>query len=84
MIKYIKGIIDIGTNSCRLFLAEVGESENKIEILKKIYKETRITKLGNFIQSDTSISNDGIEKLIEIIKYFKNICDKYECKNSFI
>lgn len=80
MIKYIKGIIDIGTNSCRLFLAEVGESENKIEILKKIYKETRITKLGNFIQSDTNISNDGIEKLIEIIKYFKNICDKYECK----
>ncbi len=58
MIKYIKGIIDIGTNSCRLFLAEVGESENKIEILKKIYKETRITKLGNFIQSDTSISKE--------------------------
>lgn len=79
MKKYIKGIIDIGTNSCRLFLAEVQESENKTEILRKIYKETRITKLGNFIQSDTSISNEGIEKLIEIIKYFKNICDKNSC-----
>ncbi|WP_300361532.1 Ppx/GppA family phosphatase [Fusobacterium sp.] len=80
MKKYIKGIIDIGTNSCRLFLAEVEEKNNKIEILKKIYKETRITKLGNFIQSDTSIAKEGIDKLISIIKYFKNISDELKCE----
>ena len=80
MKRYIKGIIDIGTNSCRLFLAEVEEKNNKIEILKKIYKETRITKLGNFIQDDTSIAKEGIEKLITIIKYFKNISDELKCE----
>ena len=27
--KYIKGVIDIGTNSCRLFLGKVEENEGK-------------------------------------------------------
>ena len=78
--KYIKGVIDIGTNSCRLFLGKVEEKEGKIRILEKIYKETRITKLGNFIENDSSINVSGINKLIEIIKYYNKKIEEYKCE----
>lgn len=78
--KYIKGIIDIGTNSCRLFLAKVEEVDNKIKIIEKIYKETKITKLGNFIENDSSINEDGINKLIHVIKYYNEKIEEYNCK----
>ena len=51
----IRGVIDIGTNSCRLFLAEVEKNENETIIKKKLYKETQITKLGKFINPDSTI-----------------------------
>lgn len=78
--NYIKAVIDIGTNSCRLFLAKVEEKNKKISILEKLYKETRITKLGNFIEEDSSINENGILKLIEIINYYNEKIKNYNCE----
>lgn len=76
---YKKAIIDIGTNSCRLFISEVEDENEKVKILKKLYKETSITKLGNYMDKNLVISVEGINKLIEVIKYYKDICTKYFC-----
>lgn len=78
--RYIKAVIDIGTNSCRLFLAEVLEKDNRIYIEKKLYKETKITKLGNFLDKNKNIMEEGIEKLIGILNYYKNIYKKSAVK----
>ena len=78
--RYIKAVIDIGTNSCRLFLAEVLEKDNRIYIEKKLYKETKITKLGNFLDENKNIMEEGIEKLIGILNYYKNIYKKSAVK----
>ncbi|MFK4785117.1 Ppx/GppA family phosphatase [Fusobacterium sp. MFO224] len=78
--NYVKAVIDIGTNSCRLFLAKVQESNGKISILDKLYKETRVTKLGNFIEKDSTINEKGMKKLIDVIKYYNKKIKSYKCE----
>lgn len=79
--KFVKGIIDIGTNSCRLFLAEVEKEREKedrtISIKRKLYKETQITRLGTFINPDSSIKTEGMDIVINIVKNYRAKADKY-------
>lgn len=75
--RFVKGVIDIGTNSCRLFLAEVEKNNKDIFIKRKLYKETRITKLGTFVDENGNIKEDGIKVVIDIIKDYKKIADSY-------
>lgn len=76
--NYIKAVIDIGTNSCRMFVAKVEEKNGKIQIIKKIYKETKITKLGNFINENSLISETGMDKLISVIKNYNKKIKEYK------
>lgn len=78
MKNIIKGIIDIGTNSCRIFLAEIEKDSNEIKIKKKLYKETQITRLGKYINSDSSIQKEGMDTVIEVIKKYVKIAKEYK------
>lgn len=79
--RYIKSIIDIGTNSCRLLVCEVNENVNgEIEIVKKLHKETQITRLGKYVDSTNTIKEEGISKVVDIIKRYKEISDEYGSK----
>lgn len=75
--RYTKGIIDIGTNSCRLFIAEVEKSEGQTSIIKKVYKETQITKLGRYINEDSSIREEGMDIVVKIISKYKKTAEEY-------
>ena len=75
--RYTKGIIDTGTNSCRLFIAEVKKSEGQTSIIKKIYKETQITKLGRYINEDSSIREEGMDIVVKIISKYKKTAEEY-------
>ena len=74
---FVKGVIDIGTNSCRLFLAEVEGDKKNISIRKKLYKETQITRLGKYINPDSSIKEEGMNIVSEIIKKYSKIAKEY-------
>lgn len=73
----IRGVIDIGTNSCRLFLAEVEKNENEAIIKKKLYKETQITKLGKFINPDSTIQEEGMNIVTNVIKKYAEKTREY-------
>lgn len=77
MENTIKAIIDIGTNSCRLFVAEIEKDKENIKIKKKLYKETKITKLGKYINPDTSIQELGMEIVTNTIKYYVEKAKEY-------
>lgn len=74
---FVKGVMDIGTNSCRLFLAEIKKENDAISILKKLYKETKITKLGTYINADSSIREEGMNIVVEILKDYKKTAENY-------
>lgn len=67
----IKAAVDIGTNSTRLYVADV---DGRVKRLKKI---TTITRLGKMVDKDRRIGREGIEKNIELLLEYKNIAMSY-------
>ena len=70
--RFIKGVIDIGTNSCRLFIAEVEKDENNnINIITPLYKGLQVSRLGKNLNQTGILCKESIEKTYSIIKDFK-------------
>lgn len=67
--------IDIGTNSCRLLVAELGP-----EGLRPLHRENRITRAGEGIKNTVHIQRDVIERNIFCLKTFKNTMEKMGVK----
>lgn len=78
--RYTKGIIDIGTNSCRLFIAEVMETEKGINILNELVKEVEIVKLGEEVNKNHFLKEEAMERTIKCLKKYKETADKYGVK----
>lgn len=78
--RYTKGIIDIGTNSCRLFIAEVMENEKGISILNELVKEVEIVKLGEEVNKNHFLKEEAMERTIKCLKKYKETADKYGAK----
>ncbi|WP_373079920.1 Ppx/GppA family phosphatase [Fusobacterium varium] len=78
--RYTKGIIDIGTNSCRLFIAEVMENEKGISILNELVKEVEIVKLGEEVNKNHFLKEEAMERTIKCLKKYKETVDKYGAK----
>lgn len=77
--RYIKGIIDIGTNSCRLFLAQVFENSD-ILIEKEISKDVEIVKLGEDVNKNGYLKEEAIKRTINCLKKYKEKADSYGVK----
>ena len=73
--RILKGVIDIGTNSCRIFIAEIEKNNNKIEIITPIYKDLDVSRLGKNLNQTGVLSKESIEKTYHIIKKFKEKAD---------
>lgn len=57
----IKAVIDIGTNSTRLLVAENG---------RELHRRTTITRLGRGLESTGRISSESIDKTIRVIQAY--------------
>lgn len=77
--RYIKGIIDIGTNSCRLFLAQVFQGE-EIKIEREISKDVEIVKLGEDVNKNGYLKKEAISRTVECLKRYKKKADSYGAK----
>ncbi|MGL5917995.1 MAG: 3-dehydroquinate synthase [Cetobacterium sp.] len=73
--RSLKGVIDIGTNSCRLFIAEIEKINNKINIITPLYKDLEVSRLGKNLNQTGILSKESIEKTYDIIKKFKSKSD---------
>lgn len=71
MKKLIKGVIDIGTNSCRFFAAEIIQEGSKIKIEKELVKKVEIVKLGEGVNQTHHLKPEAIERTIECLKKYK-------------
>lgn len=65
-------VIDIGSNSMRVLVYEIYEDN----YYKIIDEEKRMTRLGEFITKSNTLSNQGIEKLLITLEFFKILCEK--------
>lgn len=71
--RFLKGVIDIGSNSCRLFIAEVEKQDKYFKIINPILKDLDVSKLGKNLIKTKKLSEDSMKKTIKILKKFKKI-----------
>lgn len=67
-MKY--AVVDIGTNTVLMLVAEVSDNDKSVKILSE-YQE--IPRLGRNVDSDGRLGGESIERVIKSLKYFKTI-----------
>lgn len=67
------GAIDIGTNSCRLLIAEVN-AENELNLL---YKELETTRMGEGISQSNLLKEEAIERTLLCLNRFREKMQHY-------
>ncbi len=70
--NFIKGSIDIGTNSCRLFIAEINNHKGKDRIITKFKKELSITQIGEDVDKNRYLLPSAMERTIDVLKKYKS------------
>jgi len=69
----VRSVIDLGTNTCRLFIAEV----NNNEIIHKYIKMVEIIKLGEGVDKNKFLLESAINRAIETFKKYSDISKSY-------
>ncbi len=72
--------IDMGTNTVRLLIAK--QLENcKFDFL---HQESKIARIGEGFKAKKTISDKALDRTIKILKYYKDIIEKFKAKYVFI
>ena len=82
--NFLRASIDIGTNSCRLLIAEVQRNNENIIFKKEIYKDLEIVKLGEDVNKNKFLKEEAIERTLRCLKKYKEIIDKYSIEEKSI
>ncbi len=82
--NFLRASIDIGTNSCRLLIAEVQRNNENIIFKKEIYKDLEIVKLGEDVNMNKFLKEEAIERTLRCLKKYKEIIDKYSIEDKNI
>lgn len=68
----IKAAIDIGTNSTRLIIGDVG-----ITSYRTLIREARVTRLGEGVSETEHITPIAIDRTIKVLKIYKAMIESY-------
>ena len=68
----IASIIDIGTNSCRMMIAD--DKNNKVNTLIKLVE---LTRLGEGVNKSRKLSPKAVARTLKVLKNFREISDSY-------
>lgn len=79
--KNIKGIIDIGTNSCRLFIAELENTSERKKIKRELVKDVEIVKLGEGVNKTHNLNPNAIKRTLDCLKKYKEKASSYGVEN---
>ena len=82
--NFLRASIDIGTNSCRLFIAEVLKDNKNITFKKEIYKDLEIVKLGEDVNKNKFLKEEAIQRTLKCLKKYREIVDKYSMEEKNI
>jgi exopolyphosphatase/guanosine-5'-triphosphate,3'-diphosphate pyrophosphatase len=70
-------VIDIGTNSTRLLIADVDRSSGSIE---ELLRRSQVTRLGDGVDSEGSLSEQAIARVLHTLDDYRSAIDAYDCE----
>lgn len=76
-----RAIIDLGTNTFQLLIAQKSESDGRMNVLAH---EQRPVSLGKGAMGSDILQEDAIERAILTLKEFKQIANAYQCPDNQI
>jgi len=82
--NFLRTSIDIGTNSCRLLIAEIEKDNENITFKKEIYKDLEIVKLGEDVNKNKFLKEEAIERTLKCLKKYREIIDNYSIEDKNI
>ena len=68
----IASIIDIGTNSCRLMIAD-----SKNNTVNPLIKKVEFTRLGEGVNKTKMLDPEAVNRTLKVLKEYKKISDSY-------
>lgn len=77
----IAGVIDIGTNSVRVFISEIAYNEKENKILRSLRKEVEITALGEGVNESRILGKQPMKRTLEAIQKFYDLSKNYGASN---
>jgi exopolyphosphatase/guanosine-5'-triphosphate,3'-diphosphate pyrophosphatase len=69
-------VVDIGTNSTRLLIANVEPSTNDVQVL---VRRSNVTRLGHGVDASGSLSEDACARVFGVLERYREEIDAHEC-----
>jgi exopolyphosphatase/guanosine-5'-triphosphate,3'-diphosphate pyrophosphatase len=69
-------VVDIGTNSTRLLIAEVDSSGETVEPL---LRRSEVTRLGHGVDSAGSLEEEAIDRVLRTLADYRSAIDEHDC-----
>jgi exopolyphosphatase / guanosine-5'-triphosphate,3'-diphosphate pyrophosphatase len=69
-------VIDVGTNSTRLLIAEVDPRSGVVE---ELLRRSQVTRLGDGVDSEGSLSEQAMERVLRTLGDYRDAIDSYDC-----
>jgi exopolyphosphatase/guanosine-5'-triphosphate,3'-diphosphate pyrophosphatase len=70
-------VVDIGTNSTRLLIADVDRESGS---LQELVRRSRVTRLGEGVDSSGSLSAAAIDRVLETLEQYRREMDDHACE----
>jgi exopolyphosphatase / guanosine-5'-triphosphate,3'-diphosphate pyrophosphatase len=70
-------VVDIGTNSTRLLVADVDAATGAVEDL---HRESQVTRLGEEVDAGGKLSGEAIGRVVATLSDYRATIDRYECE----
>ena len=69
-------VVDIGTNSTRLLIADVEPSTNEVQVL---VRHSNVTRLGHGVDASGSLSEEACARVFGVLERYREEIDAHEC-----
>src|ERR1700704_691248 len=69
-------MVDIGTNSTRLLIADVESSGTVSDLVR----HSRVTRLGEHVDSGGDLSEEAIERTCAVLADYRRLIDEHHCE----
>jgi exopolyphosphatase/guanosine-5'-triphosphate,3'-diphosphate pyrophosphatase len=72
-------VVDIGTNSTRLLVADADPSSGAVT---ELHRESRVTRLGDRVDAGGRLSEEAIERVFATLKSYRATMDSLDCETN--
>jgi exopolyphosphatase/guanosine-5'-triphosphate,3'-diphosphate pyrophosphatase len=69
-------VVDIGTNSTRLLIADVDPSDSSVS---EVLRRSRVTRLGDGVDRDGTLSQEAAERVFATLAEYRAEMDAHDC-----